>query len=248
MLLIDTYNVLQTTGVLPPELAGPEPADLAALIARSRYRAREARLVCDGSRPKGAPALRSGSIRTIYAGPGVEADSRIEEMIARSSSPKKLLVVSSDRRLRKAAGRRKCGWMDSVRFLDQLAADARAGPKASGAKPGFTRKVPLEPAEVRRWAEEFGPEAERLVRAAGEARGQKPEPRPTPPPREHAEPEPANRIDAPDPTPVLPDPEDPIWQAARQEWGDRFSIADLDMRRWLSSRSDPGLPPPRGTR
>jgi len=246
MLLIDTYNVLQTTGVLPPELAGPEPADLADLIARSRYRGREARLVCDGSRPKGAPALRSGPVRTVYAGPGVEADSRIEEMIARSSAPKKLLVVSSDRRLRKAAGKRKCGWMDSVRFLDQLAADAKAGPRTPGGKPGFTRKVPLKPAEVRQWAEEFGPEAERLVRAAGEARSQRPEPRPKP--VSEPKPEPAKPIDTPDPTPKLPDPNDPIWEAARQEWGDRFSIADLDMRRWLSQHDNRGSPPPRGTR
>lgn len=247
MLLIDTYNVLQTTGVLPPELAGPEPADLADLIAHSRYRGREARLVCDGKRPKGAPALRSGLIRTIYAGPGVEADSRIEEMIARSSAPKKLLVVSSDRRLRKAAAKRKCGWMDSVWFLDELAADANSGPRAPGGKPGFTRKVPLRPEEVRRWAEEFGPEAERLVQAAGEARPQGTRPKP----RAESEqaPEPARPIDTPDPTPKLPDADDPIWTAARQEWGDRFSIADLDMRRWLQQHSeDSGPRPRRGSR
>jgi len=44
------------------------------------------------------------------------------------------------------------------------------------------------------------------------------------------------------------DPNDPIWEAARQEWGDRFSIADLDMRRWLSQHDNRGSPPPRGTR
>ena len=39
MLLIDTYNVLHVTGVLPPEIAGLEPADLADLPdATSRAR------------------------------------------------------------------------------------------------------------------------------------------------------------------------------------------------------------------
>ncbi|MEM9065610.1 MAG: NYN domain-containing protein [Planctomycetota bacterium] len=229
MLLIDTYNVLQTTGVLPPELAGPEPEDLALLLAQSRYRDWEIRLICDGTRPRGAKTPKKGRLRAIYAGPGVEADSRIEEMITKSTAPKRLLIVSSDHRIRKAASKRRCRWLDSMGFLDQLAADAKAGPERPTGKPGFTRKVPLDPAEVRRWADEFGPEAERLVRAAGSAK-------PTPPPAAPTPTRPGTPrtpIKAPDPTPVLPDPEDPIWRAARQEWGERFSLADLDMSRWI---------------
>src|SRR5690606_36987961 len=97
-LLIDAYNVLHVTGVLAPEHAGPDLADLADLISRSRWSHLTTRLVCDGA---GLGTLDlPGKIEAVFAGPGGDADSLIETLLQRDSAPRSVRVVSSDRRLR----------------------------------------------------------------------------------------------------------------------------------------------------
>ena len=59
-------------------------------------------------------------ITIIYAPAGTDADSELERMIAAHSTPKRLLVVSSDHRLHKAAQRRKAKAIDSDVFWDSL--------------------------------------------------------------------------------------------------------------------------------
>lgn len=49
-----------------------------------------------------------------------EADDLIETLIRQNSSPKRLTIVSSDRRLQTAAKRRGCVSLDSETFLDAL--------------------------------------------------------------------------------------------------------------------------------
>ena len=85
-LIIDTYNVLHVTGVLPPELAVGEPDGLARLVAQSRYASDVVWLICDGV-PRGAS--RVGRILIEGAGPGRSADD----------------VISADDVNRSAAGR-----------------------------------------------------------------------------------------------------------------------------------------------
>ncbi|MEM9412319.1 MAG: NYN domain-containing protein [Planctomycetota bacterium] len=59
-------------------------------------------------------------IQVYYSIHFSEADEMIEEFIAKHSSPKKLLVVSSDHRIQKAALRRKAKVTDSGDWYDQL--------------------------------------------------------------------------------------------------------------------------------
>jgi len=160
VLIVDVYNVLHVTGVLPPELAGPSAADLADLVAHSRYARRGAILVCDG-RPTRTPTAQragtgstafGGSIRVVFAGGGKDADTLIERLIAEHSAPRRLLVVSDDRRIRAAAGRRRAGRLSSGDFLAHLAHDAsRPTTDRAPAKPDT-----LEPGEVDAWLREFG--------------------------------------------------------------------------------------------
>lgn len=60
MLIVDAYNVLHVTGVLPPELAGLEIEELADLALASRWGRQRIVLVCDGTDPA---ARRSGRAR-----------------------------------------------------------------------------------------------------------------------------------------------------------------------------------------
>lgn len=59
----------------------------------------------------------------IFADPDETADDRIESLIAKDPAPRALTVVSSDRRLRRAAERRRAVWISADAFWIKL--DAR---------------------------------------------------------------------------------------------------------------------------
>lgn len=276
MLLVDTYNVLHVTGVLPAELAGLEPGGLAALIARSRYRSRGARLICDGTRPRGphesesayfgdvsvdsTPPMRQvrdstrkprrvgggepgvsagggvgvGGISIEYAGAGREADEVIERALATSSAARRMLVVSSDRRLRRAAGRSGASWIDSADFLAQLVHDVTASGKRGGARPGrpaFAEAVPLDGASVAWWLDRFGTGAEALIRSAGRPGVRTPTARQAPAKPETPPTAKARPILRP-PGPKAP-PDEGLRKLLEEEWRGAVRPDDLDMTRWL---------------
>lgn len=173
MIVVDAFNVLHVTGVLGPELAGIELADLVWLIAQSRYAGQPLTLVCDGVRPgaghAGPGACRLGEARVLYAGGGREADDEIENLIARSSYASRMVVVSSDRRLRTAARRARAESICSEAFLEHLARDA--GRQRREPLPKWVHAIPLSRLEVEHWLDEFGIEAgsDRAPAAGGEA-------------------------------------------------------------------------------
>jgi predicted RNA-binding protein with PIN domain len=124
VLLIDAYNVLHVSGILPPELAGPDVAGLVRLIARSRYADRELTVVCDGVGSK-SHGVSLGAARVLFSGTEREADDLIEVLITRFGRGRTLEVVSSDRRLHRAARRGKAGVISAEAFLRHLAEDHR---------------------------------------------------------------------------------------------------------------------------
>jgi len=229
MLVVDAFNVLHTTGVLPPDLAGLELADLVELIERSRYAGLAVTLVCDGVRPgaghAGPGATRIGEARAIYVGGGREADAEIERLLATSSHARRMLVVSSDRRLRRAARRVGAKWIRSSTFLGQLVSDH--GRRRREPIPKWVHEIPLGPEAVERWLAEFG-----LPSDWG--------PRVEPPPGEDARaesmrsegPQRAERDASPESTearpPILLDE---ATRALIEEHG--IDPDELDMRRWV---------------
>jgi predicted RNA-binding protein with PIN domain len=152
MLLIDTYNVLHVTGVLPPEQAGIDVAGLISLIEAGRFRGHPALLVCDGRRPEGGTAAKP-PIRVVYAGSRRTADDLIIAAVDRSTAPRRLIVVSSDQQILRAARRRRCRTLDSAEFLRRLAASA--GQAAGDREPGRPVR-PLGAEQVDAWLEQFG--------------------------------------------------------------------------------------------
>ena len=223
MLILDAYNVLHVTGVLPPHLAGVGVRGLAELIATSRWRSLPCRLVCDGTGEKGvgkvAETALPRSIRVIYAGPGRDADTLIENLIDASTSPRRLVIVSSDRRLRAAARRRRCRWLASDAFLETIAHDCA---------PSRTRRGGPRPpeADVARWMREFGFEP-------GEtgADDHSRVPRGTSPPAA------TGRTEALD---------EGLREEIEREWPGRVDPDDLDMTRWIDPDPTKDEPPPSG--
>jgi uncharacterized protein len=126
--LIDGYNVLHAAGLARPSYG---PGDL----ERARHRllrlltnylsAREvsrAHVLFDAfDAPAGlSRQTRFEGLRVTFAEPGSDADSLIEDLIQVHSAPRQIIVVSSDRRLQRAARRRKAKSIDSVVFLDEI--------------------------------------------------------------------------------------------------------------------------------
>ena len=107
-------------------------------------------------------------IRVLFPEPGHEADELIEEMIAQDPQPRKLRIVSSDRRLHRAARERMAASINSDRFLDEL--DERRAAPAEGATSTTSRPTVPIPKESSRsgadatqptgdvdyWMKEFG--------------------------------------------------------------------------------------------
>lgn len=263
MLVVDAYNVLHVTGVLPQRLAGLGVADLIRLIARSRYARRKLTVVCDGGGGTRSSGAKLGHARVLFSGDHEEADDLIERLIDRFAHGGGLSVISSDKRLRKAARRRRAESIPSDAFLAQLVED-ESRPAVPG-EPAFTTEVPLDAYSVAHWLAEFGLEAPdpatkpREVRSAEPAPGRKKVPPPGPQGAgvfgesltiELPEPPtPRERAAAPESheaPPAVPenatDPAsedgaglevDPLLRRALEEWRGLMSLDDLDMRRWI---------------
>lgn len=267
MLIIDAYNVLHTKGVLPPDLAGPGVPELVRLIGRSRYAKRSVSVVCDGTGAESS-GVRMGDVRVVFAGRHQEADDVIEAMIERFTHGRSLVVVSSDRRLRRAARRYGAVSLASAAFLAELVEDWGRGPAARRGGPSARALrvgPPLDPYSVDAWMREFGvepPTAAPRDATGSEADDRTDRDRKRKGRREPAPPAFGDRLQVPfiEPplvappggqessdtagsVPVPDEPErpgglrvedlDPVLRAALEEWRDRLSLDDLDMRRWL---------------
>ncbi|HAW96174.1 MAG TPA: hypothetical protein DCX60_07860 [Phycisphaerales bacterium] len=187
-LLIDTCNVLHRTGVLPPEMAGIDEESLASLIRGSRYRNHKSVMICDGNARSLSGGLRGhskGLIQFKFSGQAQSADTLILELVNRSNSPKRLIVVSSDREIQVLARRRRCRIIDADRFLATLAADHTSG---RSERRNARREDPLTDGEVDEWLTQFGvDEATAALPRGGDLRhtekakqGREPEEKPEP--------------------------------------------------------------------
>ena len=166
-LIIDTYNVLHVEGVLPPDLAGIDIEGLIELIGQSRYARQELALICDGRPKKPIDHPVGQRIRVIAAGRDQDADAVIVRLVRASSTPRRLTVVTSDRRLATLVRRRKCNTIRSEDFLATLAMDADRATGSRGVKPA----PPLSEKQVRDWARAFGlSDADWLVPSSKAAR------------------------------------------------------------------------------
>ncbi|GJM17873.1 MAG: hypothetical protein DHS20C14_00860 [Phycisphaeraceae bacterium] len=193
MLLIDAYNVIGARWCLPRDQRGLDVPGLISWIERSpRFGKRRARVVCDG-RPGpgwdraglldtagGMAWTRLGRTEVVFSGKGREADDVIEDVLARSKGIA-ILMVSSDRRLIRAARAAKAEQIGNGTFLKALAADTRGQDHSD--RPAFATEVPLNSGSVAHWMREFGFEpSERRAALREEDRVPKAEPSPDPSP------------------------------------------------------------------
>lgn len=155
--LIDGYNLIHALGLVrkqagPGELEASRRRLLEFLEERFASVAADITVVFDAKRkPRHAPTEEVvGRIAVLYAPRNQEADDVIEGLIERHPAPMRLVVVSEDRRLRKAAARRQAHSMSSQQLLEHLERRAEPRSGSSAAAP-----EPMSPAEVEHWLREF---------------------------------------------------------------------------------------------
>ena len=143
--LIDGYNVMHAGGRL-----GPKTGREGFRRARRRFldeladalgaeRSGETTVVFDASVPPGDfPVLsKYRGIRVVFALEDADADTRIEQIIEQDSNPRHLTVISTDRRIRQAAARRRAKpltadefwvWLDELRERASIEKKPRPAP------------------------------------------------------------------------------------------------------------------------
>jgi predicted RNA-binding protein with PIN domain len=130
-LVIDGYNLMHAAGLGRSEYGPGE-------LERNRNRllnqiaavldeqiAADALVVFDAHMavprdPDNGPPLPRSPLAVRFSREGRDADAEIELILETHSSPRQILIVSSDHRLHKAAGRRKATCIDSEDFLRQF--------------------------------------------------------------------------------------------------------------------------------
>ncbi len=169
LIIVDGYNLMHQI-VAPRIVGGPGGLERSRAIVINRVRQLvpkashpETTIVFDansGDLPTGSTDGNStmGQIRIEFATEYPDADSMIEELIRRHSSPARLTVVSSDRRLIDASRKRGANGVDCQTWMDHqedLARRERAKQPASN-QPGSADDKPVDSVESRYWMREFG--------------------------------------------------------------------------------------------
>jgi predicted RNA-binding protein with PIN domain len=160
-LLIDGYNLLHASGVLPSR-AGPATFErargaLLAFLAQSltdKERSSAVIVFDAANSPHGVPdRYHFEGISVRFARGYATADDLLAELIDDHSSARQLTVVSSDHQVQRAARRRRAKPIDSDEWMRELVQRKRSGESTvDDAKP----QAPLSPAEVQQWLREFG--------------------------------------------------------------------------------------------
>jgi len=127
-LIIDGYNLMHAAGLARPNYGQGD-------LERCRHRLlrllvnfltdeerNRAKVVFDAwEAPEGLPnRMKFEGLQVRFADPGHDADSLIEELILAHSAPRQIIIVSGDRRLQRAAHRRRAKFIGSIAFLDEI--------------------------------------------------------------------------------------------------------------------------------
>ncbi|HEY1600582.1 MAG TPA: NYN domain-containing protein [Pirellulales bacterium] len=162
-LIIDGYNLMHAAGIIGRGMGpgGLERSRLAVLnfVVESIAPAELASttVVFDAQdAPPGLPRemLHRGIMVRFSTGYD-SADELIEHLIERASAPRRLIVVSSDHRLHRAARRRKAQAIDSDIWYEQTIAARNSRQRAAKTDPQKP-PAPLPASEVEYWLSKFG--------------------------------------------------------------------------------------------
>jgi uncharacterized protein len=153
--LIDGYNLLRAI----EKLGLVEITDIKMCHVISRYLKSNDEwgvIVFDGVGPRDKSAFRFSHVDIVFSGASRDADTVIEKEIAESSAPKRLIVVSSDRRIRFAAKKRDAQDIKSDIFWHQIIQFMAIQSRERGRTEPREKFEGISEAETEQWLKIFG--------------------------------------------------------------------------------------------
>jgi predicted RNA-binding protein with PIN domain len=139
--LIDGNNVMAQIVGWRQDKGGARKRLIHSLARFVAVRRAKVTVVFDGPQdtefPEGA---KYKSVRVLYARPGSDADSRIKDLIKKSTNKRDLILVTSDKPLGGFAAHQGARVMSSGQFRKLLDESAAAGPE----KPSQTQQVDID--------------------------------------------------------------------------------------------------------
>jgi predicted RNA-binding protein with PIN domain len=168
-LIIDGHNLLWavqkpfgsgSAGPAAPDGAGEETesisdVQLCRIVGTYLKQTGESgEIIFDGIGPTDKSGFDNiATLQVLFVGRATDADTVIEEKIRASTAPRRLTVVSSDRRLRKAAQTRKATAVKSEVFWDDV---QKLLSRKKAAKEPPEKRLGLTESETKLWLEIFG--------------------------------------------------------------------------------------------
>ncbi len=156
MIIIDGHNLLHSIQKEHEEFNSITDVQLCRIVGRYlNLVGDKGEIVFDGTGPRDKSGFDNISkLEVFFAGLRRDADTVIEEKIKASTAPKRLTIVSSDRRLRDAARKRKATAVKSQVFWDNLRKQL-ARKKKTITEPIGKRRG-LSDGETEQWLKFFG--------------------------------------------------------------------------------------------
>jgi hypothetical protein len=151
--LIDANNLMHALADVGYAV---ERAGLCELLSEALADGEAIEVVFDG--PEQTPEHTAHMVSLgmgVHYGPGGSADDVIERLIAANTAPRRVTVVSTDRRIRTAARRRRCNSCTSQDFARTLRRRLERPRPSRSAEPSEKHEG-LRPDQTQRWIREFG--------------------------------------------------------------------------------------------
>ena len=154
--VIDGHNLLNAIQNIDEEYQDIDEENLCRILSKYFGSVDEfAQIVFDGTGPRDKTEFqRINRLEVFFSGPNTDADTMIENNIQANTAPKRLIVVSTDRRLRTAAAKRKAVSVRSEVFwqlmVEQFDKPNKPSPEPKGQRYGITDS------ETDQWLNQFG--------------------------------------------------------------------------------------------
>lgn len=155
MIIIDGHNLLHSFVKLHEDSEQISDVQLCWIVSRYMKAVGETgEIIFDGTGPRDKSHFDNiANLEVFFAGLGNDADTVIEDKIKANTAPKRLSIVSSDRRIRDTARTRKANAIKSEVFWDNIQKQRR---QKKPVKEPEAKRSGLTESETKQWLDIFG--------------------------------------------------------------------------------------------
>ena len=155
MFIIDGHNLLHSIHKGDPDSGAISDVGLCRIVGiYLKQIGQSGEIIFDGTGPRDKSGFDNiSNLEVFFAGLGTDTDTVIEDKIGANTAPRRLTIVSSDRRLRKAARTRKAISLKSEVFWNNI--QKQLSRKKTIKEPTAKRQG-LTDGETTQWLEFFG--------------------------------------------------------------------------------------------